>query len=188
MLCCFFFFLMQGDTLTFLFVVGSLSSTACSASLAKDLAPKSVRKIRKRRPLIRLLLLRCSKDAPYSGAICSLIFEEAVSIPTAPENVAGAPGFLLLTLFLCTYDSQVNSRPRKTMRWVSLVLDASPLSFPLRLKHTNKQTERQSALSHWLSVYPWEGSSVIFLGVASHVGEARRHTHTDPRRDEGSGV
>lgn len=127
--------------LSFLFVVGSLSSTACSASLAKDLAPKSVRKIRKRRPLIRLLLLRCSKDAPYSGAICSLIFEEAVSIPTAPENVAGAPGFLLLTLFLCTYDSQVNSRPRKTMRWVSLVLDASPLSFPLRLKHTNKQTD-----------------------------------------------
>lgn len=72
--------LMQGDSLISVFLVASLSPTACIASLVKVLAPKSVRKKRKQRPLILLLLLKCSKDAPSSRAICSLISDEAVSI------------------------------------------------------------------------------------------------------------
>jgi hypothetical protein len=63
------------------FLVGSLSSTVCTASLVKALAPRSVeKKKRRQKPLILLLLLKCSKDAPSSRAICSLISDEAVSI------------------------------------------------------------------------------------------------------------
>lgn len=60
-----------------------LFSTACTASLAKALVPKCVRKKRRQRPLILSLLLRCSKDAPSSKAICSSTSDVAVSIPAS---------------------------------------------------------------------------------------------------------
>lgn len=65
-----------------------LSSTACTASLVKVLAPRSARKKRRRKPLTLWLLLRCSKGAPSSRATCSLISDGAVSIPLPPGQEA----------------------------------------------------------------------------------------------------
>ena len=72
-----------------------LFSTACTASLAKALVPKCVRKKRRQRPLILSLLLRCSKDAPSSKAICSSTSDAAVSIPFSWK---GGPDLLV---FFC---------------------------------------------------------------------------------------
>lgn len=81
-------FLMQEDRLNYLWFwfFFFFSSTACTASLVKVLAPRSVRKKRKQRPLILLLLLKCSKDAPSSRAICSLTSDGGVSISSHWKN------------------------------------------------------------------------------------------------------
>lgn len=110
----FFFFNSRSLTQFSVVLVDFLSSPACTAYLVKVLAPRSARKKRKQRPLIRLPLLRCSKDAPSSREICSLISAEAVSIPFPPERGGRTAWFSFVDLlFHPLRDSHLKPGPGK---------------------------------------------------------------------------